>query len=415
LDTRIIRQIPLFSSLTESEIRTFLEVSEEYYCQPGKVLLMEGFQNDYFYILLKGEIEIIKSFGTPDERFLRISREGSLLGEMGKFSQDGTHTATCRSLTDCRLLQVPFSWLNTTFSRHPEMMFDLMRLYCSRLENSENLTIKDLHEKNQQLTQAYNDLKIAQAAMIEKEKLDQEMRMAAKMQRSILPKDLPSFPGLDFGALMVPAKQVGGDFYDFILLDNHRVGIVIGDVCDKGIPSALLMALTYSSVRMEAFRHDKPGDTLRMVNQHLIEIDCSDMFVTLLFGILNFKNGEFEYARAGHPQALLLDENYQTIPIPVEYGQAIGIFESLEVDEGIITIPKNGTLLLYSDGLSETIEEIQSSPGLPETCSAVLNNEDLNAQACCEHLWKLVGGSGAESNIKDDFTVVLVRSHVLED
>ena len=412
MDFGIIRQIPLFTSLSESEIRSLQEVSEEYYCQPGKVLLMEGFQNDYFYILLEGEVEIIKSFGTLDERFLRISREGSLLGEMGKFSQEGTHTATCRSLTDCRLLQVPFSWLNAAFSRHPEMMFDLMRLYCSRLENSENLTIKDLHEKNQQLTQAYNDLKIAQAAMIEKEKLDQEMRMAANIQRSILPKNLPSFPGMDFGALMIPAKQVGGDFYDFILLDDHRVGIVIGDVCDKGIPSALLMALTYSSVRMEAFRNNTPGETLRAVNRHFIEIDCSDMFVTLLFGILDYRTGEFEYARAGHPQALLLDAHYQTIPIPIRYGQAIGIFETLEIDEGVVTLPKGATLLLYSDGLSETVDEIQSSPGLPETCSAVLNNKEMNAQACCEHLWKTVGGSGAESRIQDDFTVVIIRSVV---
>jgi len=411
----IIRQIPLFSSLSDIEIRILLEVSEEYYCQPGKVLLMEGLQNDYFYILLEGEVEIIKSFRTPDERFLRIIREGSLLGEMGKFSQEGTHTATCRSLTDCRLLQVPFSWLNASFSRHPEMMFDLMRLYCNRLENSENLTIKDLHEKNQQLTQAYNDLKIAQAAIIEKEKLDQEMRMAAKIQRSILPKHIPQMPGLDFGALMVPAKQVGGDFYDFIPLDEQRLGIVIGDVCDKGIPSALLMALTYSSVRMEAFQHDNPGDTLRAVNRHLIQIDCSDMFVTLLFGVLDSKTREFEFARAGHPQALLLDDQYQSIPIPIKYGQAIGIFNDLEVDEGVVILPEQGTLLMFSDGLSETLDDLQSSPGLPETCSAVLNNEDLNAQACCEHLWKLVGGSGAESNIKDDFTVVLVRSHVLED
>ena len=410
MDSGVIRQIPLFSSLSESDIKTFLKVSEEYYCQPSKVLLMEGFQNDYFYILLEGEVEIIKSFGTPDERFLRISKEGSLLGEMGKFSQDGTHTATCRSLTDCRLLQVPFSWLNATFSRHPEMMFDLMRLYCSRLENSENLTIKDLHEKNQQLTQAYNDLKIAQAAMIEKEKLDQEMKMAANIQRSILPKSLPSFPGLDFGALMIPAKQVGGDFYDFIVLDDHRVGVVIGDVCDKGMPSALLMALSYSSVRMEALRNHSPRDTLRAVNRHLIQIDVSDMFVTLLYGILDCETRRFEYARAGHPQPLLLDEHHRSIPVPISYGLAIGISENIEIDEGSLVLPGGGSLILYSDGLSETIDDLQSSIGLSETCSALLNAKELNAQACCEQLWKTAAGSGVESLIKDDFTVVVIKS-----
>jgi sigma-B regulation protein RsbU (phosphoserine phosphatase) len=235
------------------------------------------------------------------------------------------------------------------------------------------------------------------------------------MQRSILPKELPTFPGLDFGALMVPAKEVGGDFYDFIPLDDQRVGVVIGDVCGKGMPAALLMAIAYSSVRMEAFRNDDPGDILRAVNKHLIQIDCSDMFVTLLFGILDPVSGEFKYARAGHPQPLLLDSRNQSIPIPINYGQAIGIFEDLEVDEGIITLPERGTLFLYSDGLSETVDDLEGAAGLSKMCSGVLNNQELNAQSCCEHLWKLVGGSGAESNIKDDFTVVLVRSHVLED
>ena len=411
--SKIISEIPMFRNLPENEIETLMLDSKEYFFQPGDVLLREGIKNDYFYILLEGQVEIIKSFGTSDERQLGMSSEGSIIGEMSEFSQDGTHTATVRAFTECKLLRVPFAWLDSVLNRHPFLVYDLMRLYISRLENSENLTIKDLREKNQQLIQAYNDLKIAQAAMIEKEKLDEEMRLAAKMQRSILPKKLPTFPSLDFGALMIPAKQVGGDFYDFILLDNQRVGIVIGDVCDKGMPAALLMALTYSSVRMEAFRHDNPGDTLRAVNKHLIQIDCSDMFVTLLYGILDLKTLNFTYARAGHPQPLLLDDHFQSIPIPINYGQAIGIFEDLEVDEGVITLPEGGALLLYSDGLSETLDDLAGTQGLSNMCSTILNNKKLTAQSCCEGLWKTISGSSEVSNIKDDFTVVVIKSVTL--
>ena len=407
---KIISEIPLFRNLPENEIITLILNSKECRFQAGEILLREGVENDYFYILLEGEVEIIKSFGTIDERRLGKSSEGSIIGEMSKFSQDGTHTASVKAITNCKLLRVSFAWLDSVLSRYPTMTYDLMRLYTSRLENSENLTIKDLREKNQQLTKAYNDLKIAQAAMIEKERLEQEMRLAAKMQRSILPKELPSVPGLDFGALMIPAKEVGGDFYDFILLDDQRVGIAIGDVCDKGMPAALLMALAYSSVRMEAFRHNNPGDTLRAVNKHLIQIECSDMFVTLLLGVFEYKTRKFKFARAGHPQPLLLDDHYQSIPIPINYGQAMGIFEDLEVDEGVFRLPEGGALLLFSDGLSETIDDLQNSSGLSETCSEVLNNEELKAQACCEQLWKVVGGSEAESNIKDDFTIVLIKS-----
>jgi len=308
------------------------------------------------------------------------------------------------------LLKVPFTWLDSAIKHHPDLAYKMMQLYSSRLDNSENQTIQELREKNRELTQAYNDLKIAQAAMIEKEKLEQEMRLASKIQRSILPKALPSIPGLDFGAVMIPARQVGGDFYDFIPLDDQHMGIVIGDVCDKGMPAALLMALSYSSVRMEAFQYHNPGETLRAVNRHLLQIECSDMFVTLLYGILDCKSLEFTYARAGHPQPLLIDENHKKIPIPFSLGQAIGIFEPFEIDEGCISIPDRGTLLLFSDGLSETIDDQLGSTSLPDMCASVVNTKEMNAQACCEQLWKMVGGSEAESLIQDDFTVVMIKS-----
>lgn len=410
MDLQIIRQNPLFENLSESEIRALGDESQEELFKTGEILFKEGSVSEHFYLLVDGEVEIIKSLGSADERQLGIKNHGAILGEMSKFSQDGKHTASVRINKPSKLLRVPFSWLDSLLTRNPNMLFDLMRHYTSRLENSENLTIKDLREKNRQLKQAYDDLKIAQAAMIEKEKLEQEMRLASNIQRNILPKDLPQFPGLDFGALMIPAKQVGGDFYDFILLDDQRIGIVIGDVCDKGMPAALLMALTYSSVRMEALRTSDPGDTLRHVNQHLIQIGCCDMFVTLLYGILDCRTLTFSFARAGHPKPLLLNAENQSMSVPYGYGQAVGIFEEFFVDEASVTLPEGGTLLLYSDGLSETIEERNNAPELSQFCSSTLSHAALSAQACCEQLWKTVGGTSAQSLIKDDFTVVVVKS-----
>jgi serine phosphatase RsbU (regulator of sigma subunit) len=410
LDLQIIRQNPLFENLPEIEMKDLKDQSQEELFKTGEILFKEGSVSDDFYLLIEGQVEIIKSLGSADERKLGILHPGAILGEMSKFNQDGKHTASVRVNKPSKFLKVPFSWLDSLLARNPQIYYDLMRHYTSRLENSENLTIKDLREKNTKLKQAYDDLKLAQAAMIEKEKLEQEMRLASNIQRNILPKKFPRSPGLDFGALMIPAKQVGGDFYDFILLDDQRIGIVIGDVCDKGMPAALLMALTYSSVRMEALRTSDPGDTLRHVNQHLIQIGCCDMFVTLLYGILDCNKLTFSFARAGHPKPLLLNAKNQSMPVPYGYGQAVGIFEEFFVDEASVKLPKGGTLLLYSDGLSETIDEFKSSPGLSKFCSSTLGNEELSAQACCEKLWKTVGGSATESMIKDDFTVVVVKS-----
>lgn len=406
----IIRQSPLFKHLSDREVRALEVTSQVCDYEAGEVFLKEGSVSDHFFILLEGEVEIIKSLGTPDERLLGVIKRGAILGEMSKFSQDGAHTASGRAMTFCKLLKVPFTWLDSALSRQPGLAYDLMRLYTSRLDRSENQTITDLREKNLQLSRAYTELKIAQAAMLEKERLDQEMRLAGKIQRSILPKVLPNIKGLDFGALMIPAKQVGGDFYDFIFLDDHHIGLVIGDVCDKGMPAALLMALTYSSVRMEALRNDNPGDTLRSVNHHLIQIDCSDMFVTLLYGILDCETLKFDYARAGHPKPLLMDAHKRPIQIPINYGQAVGIFKDFDVDEGCLSLPECGTLILYSDGLSETIDDHRDAPELSQICSSILDNKDFDAQACCEQLWRTAAGSSAESLIKDDFTVVVVKS-----
>ena len=411
----IVNQISLFKNLPDPEIQEMIAASEECFLKPGELIIQEGLINDHFYCVLEGEVEIIKSFGTPDARQLAIRSRGTILGEMGRFSQEGTHTASVVTHTTCKLLKVPFTWLDSVIRHHPDLAYKLMRLYSNRLDSSENQTIQELREKNRQLTQAYNDLKIAQAAMIEKEKMEQEMCLAGKIQHSILPKRLPVYQGLDFGALMIPAKQVGGDFYDFIHLDDHRVGIVIGDVCDKGMPAALLMALSYSSVRMEALRNQNPGDTLRAVNRHLLQIECSDMFVTLIYGILDCKTLKFDYARAGHPIPLLLDKTHQAIPISSNLGQAIGIFEPFVLDEGYISLPESGSMLLYSDGLSETIEDQPGSPDLSEMCASIVCTKKMTAQACCEGIWRTVGGSAAESLIKDDFTLVLVKSLKKED
>lgn len=414
MSVETLSQFPLFDNLPEREIWALAESSQVCRFQAGEVLFTEGSSTDYFYLILDGEVEIIKSLGTADERLLAMSQKNAILGEMSKFSQNGTHTASARTYTPCKMLKVSFDQFDAVLNRHPKMAYDLLRLYSRRLENSESATIRDLREKNRQLTQAYNDLKIAQAAMIEKEKLDQEMRLASKIQRNILPKELPHYPGLGFGALMIPAKQVGGDFYDFIPLDDHKVGIVVGDVCDKGMPAALFMALTYSSLRMEALRNDDPGTILRAVNRHLLQIDCSDMFVTLLYGVFNCESREFFYARAGHPKPLLLDGRIQSMDVPYDFGQAVGIFDPVDIDEERLVVPEGGTLLIYSDGLSETIDDQIDTPELPQLCSSIMDGKDLSAQALCDQLWRTVGGSDAESLIKDDFTVVALRCEFMD-
>lgn len=405
----MFKNFPLFADLPDDVLGILQSTSEACQCQPGEILFTEGTFSEHFYLVIEGEVQIIKSLGSADERIIAVSKSGSILGEMEIFSKEGTHTASARALTQVNLIKISIKQFASTVQSCPQFAYNLLRLFTRRLQRSENLTIKDLREKNRKLAKAYHDLKIAQAAIIEKEKLEHELQLAGEMQRSILPKKCPSYPGLDFGALIIPARQVGGDFYDFIHLDDSHIGIVIGDVCDKGMPAALFMALSYSSIRTEALRNENPSKTLHAVNKHLLQINSTDMFVTVLYGILDCNTREFTYARAGHPLPLLLDGNYQPVKIPQNFGQAIGLFDSIQLDEGQFILPKDGTLLIFSDGLSESIDESLKSPRLPGLCANFFKKDKKSSQNLCEHLFQISVGSLQHSQLRDDFTVVAIR------
>ena len=240
-------------------------------------------------------------------------------------------------------------------------------------------------------------------------RLEREMEIARKTQQSILPVNLPEHPGYDFGALMIPARAVGGDFYEFISLDRDHLGVVIGDVADKGLPAALIMALTYSLVSVDALQADSPVDALRTVNRHLLSVNASGMFVTLLYGVLDYSTGIFQYARAGHLPPVVLEPHGQPVDIPVDRGQPLGLFEDIELDEQEFTIPPGGMALLFSDGLSEASDSQGDEFGDQRMSEVLSATQEEPSQAICEQLWLAVQTYCGDSTLQDDFTTVVLK------
>jgi phosphoserine phosphatase RsbU/P len=409
MSSRDLSSIPLFASLPEEEIRHLEATLSASEFPSGEVLLSEGKTDDIFYILLEGRAEVVKALGLPEERHLGISEAGSFLGELSLFTRHGYHTASVRSLTPLRLLQMSRAELNALLHRQPHLAYELIQLLRNRLEQTDNIIILDLKEKNQRLRQAYDDLKAAQALIVEKERLEKELEIAKQIQGSILPKNLPAIPGYDFGALMIPARAVGGDFYSFILLGRDQLGIVVGDVSDKGVPAALFMALTYSLMRAEAVRTNSPVQAFHNVNNHLLQMNAAGMFVTLVYGILDLPSGDFHYARAGHPSPYLVDASGRVIETQLSLGQMLGIFNDPPVDEQHIAIPYEGTLLLYSDGVTETMDSQGSQFGLTALDRSIAANYKRPAQEICAHLWQDVHAYGENQPQQDDFTTVVIK------
>ncbi len=300
MKAEILSRLPIFADLPAAEITALVKSLTECTFQPGELLLTEGGHSEHFYVQLDGEVEILKSLGSAEERRVALCQAGTLLGEMSMFSTSGMHTASARAVTLVRALVITREQFTALVRRQPDVAVALVSVLSRRLEASENVTIRDLREKNRQLTVAYEALKTAQAQLVEKEMLQRELEIAGKLQLSILPQETPPYAGLDIGALMIPARMIGGDFYDFIPLGLQRLGVVVGDVCDKGIPAALFMTLTYSTMRDEARRHSEPGEALRAVNRRVIEINASEMFVTLLYGVLDPRLRGSAPAGGGH-------------------------------------------------------------------------------------------------------------------
>jgi sigma-B regulation protein RsbU (phosphoserine phosphatase) len=409
MKNQLIQNIELFASLPLEEIERLARLAQLRAYSGGEVIFTEGVRDNHFFIVRDGKVEIIKAMGTPDERRIAVRKFGDLVGEMSLFSQDGGHTASVRAYGAVELLEIPLAAFDELLQREPRMAYEIVRILSMRLENAQNLTILDLQEKNLQLTEAYQELKAAQAQIIEKEKLEHELEIARQIQQSILPEKCPELPGYDFGCLMSSARAIGGDFYDWLPMNHGQLGVIAGDVSDKGTPAALYMALTYSLLRAEARRRRAPGGALRAVNRLLLEMSVASMYVTILYGILDLRSSQFDYVRAGHTLPILLGWDGEPVETGMQVGQPLGMITNPVFDEQSLVLPRGGVLLVYSDGITEAADPQDQEFGFGRLQEALQEERNLPAQEICERLRERVIQYCGSSSQQDDLTLLCIK------
>ena len=184
------------------------------------------------------------------------------------------------------------------------------------------------------------------------EALRRELDIAREIQQSILPRRFPACGRLDLFATMLPARDVGGDFYDFFALDDRRFGLVIGDVSGKGMPAALFMAVCRTLVKATALSGLGPAACLQRVNDLLVADNPSDMFVTLFYAILDLGTGELTYSNGGHNPPFVIRSGAAVEPLAVG-GTLLGVLDSARFSEHRLRLCTGDTLLLYTDGVTE--------------------------------------------------------------
>lgn len=180
--------------------------------------------------------------------------------------------------------------------------------------------------------------------------MEGELQIASKIQMSMVPKEFPERYDLDMAAAIVPAKEVGGDLYDFFIRDD-KLFFCIGDVSGKGIPASLVMAVTRTSFRSFSAREDRPGFIVSALNDSLSATNENNMFVTFFCGVLDLAGGKLRYCNAGHNPPLILTDDIR--PLPVQPNLPLGIVPGMQFIEQEIEFHYDDALFLYTDGLTE--------------------------------------------------------------
>ena len=251
-----------------------------------------------------------------------------------------------------------------------------------------------------------------------RERMHSELRIAHDIQMGLVPKTFPPLPmrnDLDLFAVIEPAREVGGDFYDFFLLDDKRMVVAIGDVSGKGVPAALFMAVTRSFLR-SAFRSDAdPSVVMSHVNNELVDGNDTCMFVTLFCAVFDLKDGSLKYANAGHNPPVIQHPDGHQEWITQPFGTVAGIIEDGEYTTGVTTLPDGAVLVLYTDGVTEAMNPDNAL--YKESRLAAQLAESGSTGSCRTITEDLVNDirtftAGAEQS--DDITILMLKRFITE-
>src|SRR5215208_5091209 len=240
----------------------------------------------------------------------------------------------------------------------------------------------------------------------ERERIEQELRVARLIQQTLLPKSLPDLPGYDVAAYYQPAREVGGDFYDFLDLEDGRFGLVVGDVTDKGVPAALVMATTRTLLRASAQLRDSPGEVLRRVNEVIVQDIPPNMFITCLYAILEPESGHLVYANAGHDLPYRRRTSNGGAEELRATGMPLGLLPGMSYEEKEIILERGDSVLFYSDGLVEAHDPQRDMFGFPRLQGLVGAHRADGPAMVNFLLSELARFTGEEWEQEDDITLV---------
>ena len=275
-----------------------------------------------------------------------------------------------------------------------------------------NDEIRDLHDSLEYMQRSLStyiaELKQTTAA---KQRFESELSIAREIQMGMIPKSFPPFPerhDVDLHAILRPAKEVGGDLYDFFI-DNNQLYFIIGDVSGKGVPASLFMAIARSLFRTLSPMKNSPAEIVKSMNNAISERNESNMFVTLIVGILDLNTGKLKISNAGHNPPILIRPDKKTVFMNLKSHLFVGILENQVYEDEEFMLEKGSKLFLYTDGVTEAENEDKELYGEELLLSTLSDNASLDVRNMVATVIHSVTGHVQTAEASDDLTILIIQ------
>ena len=358
--------------------------------------------------------------GTPValENFLRVHNIGNGEGVLGRVWQAATPLCLNEFSEAPELATLRDSSLGATSVMVAPLLYAKQNMGVLALANSrmgspfsqnDFVVFKSISE--QSAFALYNAIIYSEAN--EKKRLDHDLAIARDIQRILLPAEAPIVNGFEISGMNVPARQVSGDYFDYIKVDDEHLGVAIADVSGKGIPASLIMAICRSVLRSQAIGNPSPADVLQKVNRQLYPDIKEDMFISMAYLVLDHVRGGVTLARAGHDAPLLYQQKSQNVTPLKTPGMVVGIdsgdvFDRLTTDVAV-PLERNDCILLYTDGITEALDNEGNEFGLERTIGSVQSSAKEGAQAIVTRLIDDLRNFVGSTPQNDDITMIAIR------
>src|SRR5256714_11806119 len=358
--------------------------------------------------------------GTPValENFLRVHNIGNGEGVLGRAWQAATPLCLNEFSEAPELAKLRDSSLGATSVMVAPLLFAKQNMGVLALANSrigapfsqnDFVVFKSITE--QSAFALYNAIIYSEAN--EKKRLDHDLEIARDIQRILLPAEAPKVNGFEIAGLNVPARQVSGDYFDYIKVDEERLGVCIADVSGKGVPASLIMAICRSVLRSQAMGNPSPADVLQKVNRQLYPDIKEDMFISMAYLVLDHARGTVTLARAGHDAPLLYQAKNKTVTPLKTPGMVVGIdsgdvFDRLTTDVAV-PLERDDCILLYTDGITEALDSEGNELGLERANGVFRSSATSGAQATITQLIDDVRNFVGATPQNDDITLIAIR------